>query len=251
LHTLNFETLVESTAAGARYWIEDVTVTSASSIRMLAHLQGPAARQAVRELLLIGNPVVAATGFDALPNAANEIQRIQQHFTAGTQTVLTQGQAVPSAYAQSGPGQYRYIHFVAHGTASRLSPLDSAVVLSPPSGRPDEFKLYAHDILEHPLHAELVTISTCYGSGVRAYAGEGLVGLAWVFLRAGSHNVIGALWQADDSSTPLLMDRLYAELQAGKRPDVALREAKLSLIHSSAVYRKPYYWAPFQLYSGS
>jgi CHAT domain-containing protein len=251
LHTLNFETLVESTAAGARYWIEDVTVTSASSIRMLAHLQGPAAKQAARELLLIGNPVVAATGFDALPNAANEIQLIRDHFGPGTQTVLTQGQAVPSAYAQSGPEQYRYIHFVAHGTASRLSPLDSAVVLSPPPGRPDDFKLYAHDILEHPLHAELVTISTCYGSGVRAYAGEGLVGLAWVFLRAGSHNVIGALWQADDSSTPLLMDRLYAELQAGKRPDVALRDAKLSLIHSSSVYRKPFYWAPFQLYSGS
>jgi CHAT domain-containing protein/Tfp pilus assembly protein PilF len=251
LHTLNFETLVESTEAGARYWIEDVTVTSASSIRMLAHLKGPARTPTARQLLLIGNPVVGASGFDALPNAANEIQRIQQHFASGTQTVLTQGQAVPSAYTQSGPDQYRYIHFVAHGTASRLSPLDSAVVLSPPPGRPDDFKLYARDILQHPLHAELVTISTCYGSGVRAYAGEGLVGLAWVFLRAGSHNVIGALWQADDSSTPLLMDQLYAELQSGKTPDVALRNAKLSLIHSSSVYRKPFYWAPFQLYSGS
>jgi CHAT domain-containing protein len=251
LHTLNFETLVESTQAGARYWIDDVTLTSASSIRMLAHLKGPAATQATRELLLIGDPTAAASGFDALPNAATEIQRIREHFKPGTQTVLTQGQAVPSAYAQSGPDQYRYIHFVAHGTASRLSPLDSAVVLSPPPGRPDDFKLYAHDILQHPLHAQLVTISTCYGSGVRAYAGEGLVGLAWVFLRAGSHNVIGALWQADDTSTPLLMDRLYAELQAGRAPDVALRNAKLSLIHSSSVYRKPFYWAPFQLYSGS
>jgi len=86
---------------------------------------------------------------------------------------------------------------------------------------------------------------------VRAYAGEGLVGLAWVFLRAGSHNVIGALWQADDASTPLLMDRLYAELQTGKTPDVALRSAKLSLIRSTSVYRKPFYWAPFQLYAGS
>jgi CHAT domain-containing protein len=165
--------------------------------------------------------------------------------------VLTQAQAVPSAYAHSGPDQYRYIHFVAHGTASRLSPLDSAVVLSPPKDRPADFKLYAHDILLQPLHAELVTISTCYGSGVRAYAGEGLVGLAWVFLRAGSHNVIGALWQADDASTPLLMDKLYAGLQAGKTPDVALRTAKLSLIRSPSVYRKPFYWAPFQLYAGS
>jgi CHAT domain-containing protein len=250
LHTLNFETLLEPTSGGFRYWIEHVTVTSASSIRLLGHLKDPAASVAARQLLLIGDPV-AATGLEALPNAANEIQHIQQHFAPASQTVLTRARAVPSAYALSAPDQYRYIHFVAHGTASRLSPLDSAVVLSAPQNHPEDFKLYAHDILQHPLHADLVTISTCYGSGVRAYAGEGLVGLAWVCLRAGSHNVIGALWQADDASTPLLMDRLYAELQAGKTPDVALRAAKLSLIHSPSVYRKPFYWAPFQLYAGS
>jgi CHAT domain-containing protein len=48
----------------------------------------------------------------------------------------------------------------------------------------------------------------------------------------------------------VLMDKLYDELQAGKSPDVALRAAKLSLIHSPSVYRKPFYWAPFQLYAG-
>jgi CHAT domain-containing protein len=47
------------------------------------------------------------------------------------------------------------------------------------------------------------------------------------------------------------MDQLYAGLQAGESPDVALRTAKLSLIHSPSVYRKPFYWAPFQLYAGS
>ncbi len=140
---------------------------------------------------------------------------------------------------------------MAHGTASRLSPLDSAVVLSAPQDHPEGFKLYARDIVRHPINATLVTISTCYGSGVRAYAGEGLVGLAWVFLRAGSHNVIAALWQADDASTALLMDRVYTGLQAGEAPDVALREAKLSLLHSPNVYRKPIYWGAFQLYAGA
>jgi CHAT domain-containing protein len=47
------------------------------------------------------------------------------------------------------------------------------------------------------------------------------------------------------------MDRLYMELRAGKAPDVALRAAKLSFIRSNTVYRKPFYWAPFQLYAGS
>jgi CHAT domain-containing protein len=124
-------------------------------------------------------------------------------------------------------------------------------VLSPTPKEPDDFQLYARDIVQHPINADLVTISACYGSGVRAYAGEGLVGLAWVFLRAGAHNVIAALWQVADAASPLLMDQLYSELQAGKPPDEALRAAKLALIHSSRIYRKPLFWGAFQLYAGS
>ena len=133
--------------------------------------------------------------------------------------MVTQSDAVPAAYLENKPEEFSYIHFVAHGTASRLDPLDSAVVLSPSPDDPDNFKLYARDIMRDPLHARLVTISSCYGSGLRAYAGEGLVGLSWAFLRAGAHNVIGALWEVNDASTPLLMDRLYAELEAGSTPD--------------------------------
>ncbi|MGO9947932.1 MAG: CHAT domain-containing protein [Steroidobacteraceae bacterium] len=251
LNALNFETLLKPTAEGFKYWIEDVTVTATSSIRILSRLNANSADATARDLLLIGDPAPAGTEFEALPNASAEIERIQQHFPTAGQTVLTQARAVPAAYTMSDPEQFRYIHFVAHGTASRLSPLDSAVVLSPTQSNPDDFKLYAREILRHPLHARLVTISACYGSGLRTYAGEGLVGLAWAFLRAGSHNVIGALWQADDAATPPLMDRLYGELSKDATPDAALRTAKLSLIHSSSVYRKPLYWAAFQLYAGS
>jgi CHAT domain-containing protein len=218
---------------------------------MLSGLKAVTASAATRDLLLIGDPVPARTGFAALPAAATEIQRVQQHFPPENQLVLTQARAIPAAYATSGPDQFRYIHFAAHGTASRLSPLDSAVVLSPPQKGAEDFKLYARDIVQHALNARLVTISGCYGSGTRTYAGEGLVGLAWVFLRAGSHNVIAALWQVADVSSPLLMDRLYDELQAGKAPDAALRSAKLSLIHSSGAYRRPLFWGAYQLYAGS
>jgi CHAT domain-containing protein len=214
-------------------------------------LRPDAANPTSRDLLLIGDPLSAGGEFEALPNAPAEIERIGRHFSSAVSTVLTQARAVPSAYAASGPEQFRYIHFVAHGTASRSSPLDSAVVLSPPSSNPADFKLYAREIVQHPLHASLVTISACYGSGLRNYAGEGLVGLAWAFLRAGSHDVIGALWLADDASTALLMDRLYAELTSGGAPDAALRAAKLALIHSTNVYRKPFYWGVFQLYAGA
>jgi CHAT domain-containing protein len=251
LNGLNFETLLTPGKDNPHYWIEDVTVTNANSIRLLSRLDHTPPAGDEKKLLLIGNPIATGTGYENLMNAFAEIRGIEKHFPADRRTVVTQSGAVPAAYAESTPERFSYIHFVAHGTASRLDPLDSAVVLSPPSQHPETFKLYARDIMRYPLHAKLVTISACYGSGLRAYAGEGLVGLSWAFLRAGSHNVIGALWEVNDASTPLLMDRLYAELEAGHTPDESLRMAKLSLIHSPGVYRKPLYWGGFQLYAGS
>ena len=111
-------------------------------------------------------------------------------------------------------------------------------------------KLYARDIIRHPLDARLVTISARYGSGTRTYSGEGLVGLSWSFLRAGAHNVIGALWDVSDESTPRMMNLLYKGIQGGLPPSEALRDAKLELLHSHGEFQKPFYWAPFQLYEG-
>jgi len=251
LNGLNFETLLAPGKVGFHYWIEDVTITNANAIRLIAglHMRGSGAN--VKKLLLIGDPVSPGAEYPNLPNASAEMISIEKHFSPENRTVLAHASAIPAAYVAAGPDQFSYIHFVAHGTVSRLSPLDSAVVLSASPGHPDSFKLYARDIVHQPLHARLVTISACYGSGLRAYAGEGLVGLSWAFLRAGSHHVIGALWEVNDASTPLLMDRLYGEIQTGSRPDAALRDAKLSLIHSPGVYRKPLYWAAFQLYTGA
>jgi CHAT domain-containing protein len=251
LNQLNFETMLAPGGGGPHYWIEDVTVSSASSIRLLSRVAPAFSANHSGKLLLFGDPVAAGTGYGSLVNAAAELQDVERHFPPGSQTVITRFAAIPAAYAENRPDQFRFIHFVAHGTASQLSPLDSAVILSPPPGDPAGFKLYARDIMRCPLHAELVTISACYGSGLRAYAGEGMVGLSWAFLRAGAHNVIGALWAVNDASTPLLMDRLYGELEAGRTPEEALRNAKLSLIHSPAVYRKPLYWGALQLYTGS
>jgi CHAT domain-containing protein len=49
------------------------------------------------------------------------------------------------------------------------------------------------------------------------------------------------------------MDALYAGLDRGADPASALRNAKLFILKSNAdtVFRKPFYWAPFQLYAGS
>jgi CHAT domain-containing protein len=249
LNSLNFETLLVSEPK-QHYWIEDVTLSSASSLRMLQASNAPHSN-AARKLLLFGDAIAPNEDFPQLPKAAIEMETIQKHFPTGQEQVFSRDQASPRAYLASKPERFSYIHFVAHGTASLLSPLDSAIVLSRTDAEEDSFKLYARDIIRHPLRADLVTVSTCRSAGARAYSGEGLVGLSWAFIRAGAHEVIGALWDVSDASTPGLMDDLYGELRQGKAPDAALRHAKLALLRSNSSFRKPFYWAPFQLYTGS
>jgi CHAT domain-containing protein len=250
LYGLNFETLIVPSPQ-PHFWIEDVIVTTASSLSLLASAADRAPPQE-KNLLLVGD-AVPVPEFGPLPQAPSEMQKIQQYFPAPRRSILQGPQATPSAYLGSEPGRFSYLHFVTHGTASRARPLESAVVLSKESAG-DTYKLYARDIVQHRLNAKLVTISACNGSGTRAYSGEGLVGLSWAFLGAGAHNVIGALWEVSDASTPQLMDALYSELSQGKDPATALRDAKLTLLHSpdhDSVFKKPFYWAPFQLYAGS
>jgi CHAT domain-containing protein len=248
LNALNFEALL-APEPKLHFWIEDATIVNASSLRLLGRSR-LSNHGETRRLLLVGNPV-ASPEFGTLPQAAQEISNIRNRFPASDQRVLAEAEATPAAYLGGKPEQFTYIHFVAHGTASRLSPLDSSIVLSKAGAADDTFRLYARDIIHSPLRADLVTISACYGAGTRAYSGEGLVGLSWAFLRAGAHNVIGALWDVSDTSTPQLMDEMYASIQKGVPPEEALRAAKLSLLHSGNSFRKPFYWAPFQFYTGS
>jgi CHAT domain-containing protein len=249
LYGLNFETLIVPDQL-PHFWIEDVTLTTANSLSLLA---SSAARSTAKEksLFLVGDTESPNSSFPPLPQVREEMNLIEKYFPESRTKVLEGKRATPSAYLTSNPERYSYVHFVTHGTASQTRPLESAVILTKEG---DSYKLYARDIVLHHLNATLVTISACNGSGTRTYSGEGLVGLSWAFLRAGAHNVIGALWEVSEASTPQLMDSFYGELFQGKDPAAALRQAKLKLLHSPdpvSVFKKPFYWAPFQLYAGS
>jgi CHAT domain-containing protein len=250
LASLNFETLIVP-GPNAHFWIEDVTLTTASSLTLLANAaKGAPVPGKNKSLLLIGN-TEPVESFPALAKAHEEMQRVEQYFSKSQRSVLEGKQATPQEFLRSDPGKFTYLHFVTHGTASVTRPLDSAVILSRDG---DSYKLYARDIIHQSLSAQLVTISACEGASGRAYSGEGLVGLSWAFLRAGAHNVVGALWEVNDSAAPQIMDTFYREMSKGEDPATALRTAKLSLLTNKdpeIVFRKPYYWAAFQLYAGS
>jgi CHAT domain-containing protein len=245
LHALNFETLVVPSPQ-PHYWIDDVVLQTAHSLQLLARRRGERPAKAP-SLLVIGDPPTVDPAFPALRKAKQEIERVERHFPGST--ILRGPQATPAAYLAASPAHYDYIHFVAHGVATRKQPLRSAVILGRDAN--NKYKLFAGDIKDQPLEARLVTISSCHGAGTRAFAGEGLVGLAWAFLGAGASNVIAALWEVDDAVAAKLMDDVYAAIANGADPAVALRDAKRKILQSRGAYEKPRYWAPFVLYAGS
>jgi CHAT domain-containing protein/Flp pilus assembly protein TadD len=247
LYRLNFETLIVP-GNSPHYWIDDVVVENTSSMSFRFSAQRHIAKPK-KQLLLIGDPIQATPQFARLKHAADEMKSISSRFTTEQQVVISDKNASPAAYFGAKPEEFRFIDFVTHGTGAPLTPLDSAIILSP--DKDTSYKLYARDVLRKPIHAEIVTISACYGAGDRTYSGEGLVGLAWAFTRAGAHQVIAALWEAEDSVTPILMDDFYGSLKSGKSAAEALRAAKRKMLHSGDTNARPYYWASLQLYSGS
>jgi CHAT domain-containing protein len=123
LHRLAFETLVVP-GPQPHYWIEDVAIATAPSMRVL---QGEEPKPACPpRLLLIGDPVLTGQEFPPLPNA------------------------------KATPASFTGIHFATHATANRESPLHSAIILS---HQGENYKLYARHIAGVPLSAEPATIS--------------------------------------------------------------------------------------------
>ena len=243
LGMLNFEALPVP-ADRRHYWIADVEVAVAPSLETLI-ATAPRPRRD-RSLLLIGDAVTADQKYPALRYASAEMDSIATAF-AGRASVYRGAEASPAAYRAAHPDTFGIVHFTAHAATNAAQ---SARFRGHPVAGGIRYKLYASEVAGLPLTADLVTISACRSAGERTYAGEGLVGFAWAFLRAGARRVIAGLWDVDDRSTAELMGRLYTGVARGDSPSAALRSAKLAML-GEGVLAKPYYWAPFQVFIGS
>ena len=247
LHRLNLETVVVP-GLHPHYWLEDVELVIAPSLALAPLFSGARSAKpggANPKMLLIGAPDYSGEGFSALKFADKELDDIRVKFPNPHPQVFRGSGATPAAYLSWRPNRFEIIHFAAHAVAQRENPLQSAVILSR-SG--SDYRLYANDIYKTQIQANLVTVDACESAGTTAYAGEGLIGFAWVFLAAGARNVIAGTWDVDDASSPEMMSDLYGGIAAGLDPVSALHKAKLKLMRDEP---KPYYWAPLQVYAAS
>jgi CHAT domain-containing protein len=137
----------------------------------------------------------------------------------------------------------RILHLATHGYWHVLGE-NSFVVLAGGPEPPGANALFARDVMEQPLQAELVVLSACQ-TGLGAPHPDSYIGLPQAFSIAGARAVLASLWPVDDLATLRLMKSFYAELARGASPATALHRAQRAL-RARPGTRSGAVWAAFQ-----
>ncbi len=185
---------------------------------------------------------------NSLPGSEKEIEEIELLFKGMNCVPKTQvGSFASESNFKSEPlSAYQFVHFATHGLVNESEPALSRIFLS--AGEGQDGSLYAGEIYNLDINADLVTLSACETGLGKIAKGEGIVGLSRALQYAGANNIIVSLWQVADESTAQMMIEFYKYnlYNVHHGYNAALRRAKLSLLNT-ADYSQPYYWAPFIL----
>ncbi len=151
---------------------------------------------------------------------------------------------------KSEASKYQLLHLAMHAFTRDDQPMYAGFAFHPDdqadSLATEDGFLHAYELYNMRLNAELAILSACNTGVGKLQRGEGLMSLSRAFRYAGCPNVVMSLWQADDASTSVLMNRFYQHLQSGMPKDKALRQAKLDFLATSERLH-PYFWGTFVL----
>ena len=186
-----------------------------------------------------------------LPSAAEEISQLAKLYGPAS-VALTGPQATEKRWKEDA-GRYRVLHVATHGTLNSANPLFSYLQLATDSSAVDDGMLEAREILDLNLRADLVVLSACETGRGEFISGEGVLGMGWAVLTAGTPTVVVSQWKVDSASTTQLMVAFHRTIAAAsQRPGPipgkaeALRKAQLELIQIPK-YQHPFYWAGFEM----
>lgn len=224
-------------------------VFDALDSRVAAHAlqpEGGSSPAARRSLNVPGNSL------PRLRYTLQEAHALSQLFPADQSRTFLQFAATREAAAGSALQDFRIIHLATHSLPDENNPELSKIVFSQVTkdGSPHKGELFAGDIYQMKLSADLVVLSSCQGAIGRQQPGEGPMSLARALLFAGSKAVVASLWEVNDEATAELMQRFYRHMVQDKLPpSTALARAQSEFRrHREKRLRNPYYWAGFELY---
>ena len=145
-------------------------------------------------------------------------------------------------------GQSRILHLATHSFVNEASPALSGIAFAQPAEESPEEDgiLYAGEISELDLEADLVVLSSCESGSGKVVEGEGVLSLSRSFLQSGAKNVICSYWKVYDHYTAQLMAPFYQQVLSKKSYQGALRSAKLKMIKNKQT-ADPKKWSGFVL----
>jgi len=146
-------------------------------------------------------------------------------------------------------GQSQVLHLSMHAFTNDQQPEYSGLVFSTQNTPGEDDFLYAYELYNMRLQADLAILSACETGVGKLARGEGILSLGRAFKYAGCPNVAMSLWKVNDRTTGKIMQIFFKNLKEGMKKDDALRQAKLAFLSdpASRMVAHPHYWAPFVL----
>ena len=143
---------------------------------------------------------------------------------------------------------YNVLHLAMHTIMKDDSPLLSLLAFTnvDTGDTIEDNRLYAYEIYNMKLNAQMAVLSSCNSGTGKMQKGEGMMSLARGFIYAGCPSIIMTLWQVADKSSSELMTSFYKYLKRGKSKQEAMRLAKIDYLETADdLTSNPYFWSGF------
>jgi CHAT domain-containing protein len=158
--------------------------------------------------------------------------------------VFSDRKSTESAF-KANAGKFLVLHIASHTLLDAVNPFLSCVMLTPKDTTEDGL-LYAWEIGQMKLNAQLVVLSGCNSGYGVLKKNEGLISLARSFLYTGVRTIAFTLWPAADQAGSAISTNFYKGIKKRQTLDVAMQAAKLNFItEADPVKAHPYFWASY------
>jgi CHAT domain-containing protein/tetratricopeptide (TPR) repeat protein len=214
--------------------------TYAISYHLITHSRSDKILSDLKQKVLAFSPDFQedSRGYAYLKYSETEIKKISEHFPTAT---FLKHKASVYHFTKEAPS-YRWIHIATHGDPNLHADKGGSLLFTENIGNKEPSILYADEIRQLNIGANLVVLSACQSSIGYYTPTQGMNSIAQAFLHAGASSVITSLWQVDDRSTAQFMEIFYTYLSDGFPKSKALQYTKKRMMK-----KLPYYWAPFIL----
>ena len=234
---LSFDTFLTTKASNLEYNHLDYLILE-KSVCYKNSIENPNKNQEKAKEAYLGIcPDFSNTNKNNLSGAYNEVKAISSQY-GGT---LLPKEGITKQNLLAKLPNYQIIHFATHTNINTITPQYSSLLIMSDSTK--ENKLFAYEIQNSKLNADLVILSACSSGVGKLKNGEGLGSIGRSFNYAGAKSVILGLWDLPDFSTAKIIEYFFSKIDVLNKAE-ALKSAKVKYLESADEYTSnPIYWA--------